>query len=154
MLVGFHLELLSLSPALMHSDTAGTAILRAKCSHVSVSPPPCVFSKYSRAWIRHACPYQQPLTPRRRTARLGEASEGRSLRMRRLTFGRCAPLFQNSPRRRMAKRTTRRRVLNSVSGKTGQTTTTHQTSPNCLKWSITAPMGRARGVSAPHELLK
>lgn len=66
----------------------------------------------------------------------------------------CAPVFQNPPRRRMARRSTRRRVSNSASEKTGQTTTTHQTSLNYLKWSITAPMGRAQGVSALHELLK
>lgn len=65
----------------------------------------------------------------------------------------CSPL-QNHPRTQKARRTMKRRVLNSASEKTELTTTTHQTLLNYLKWSITAPMGRAQGASAPHELLK
>lgn len=63
-------------------------------------------------------------------------------------------LFQNPPKTQKARRTTKRRALNLVSEKIGLTTTTHQTLLNYLKWSITVPMGRAQGASAPHELLK
>lgn len=62
--------------------------------------------------------------------------------------------LQNLRRTQKARRTTRRRALNSASEKTGRTTTTHQTLLNYLKWSTTAPMGRAQGASALHELLK
>lgn len=62
--------------------------------------------------------------------------------------------LQNLPKTQKARRTTKKRALNSASEKTGLTTTTHQTLLNYLKWSITAPMGRAQGASALHELLK
>lgn len=63
-------------------------------------------------------------------------------------------LPQNPPKRQKARRTTKRRALNSVSEKTEPTTTTRQTSLNCLKWSITAPMGRVQDASVLRELLK
>lgn len=63
-------------------------------------------------------------------------------------------LLQNLLRTQKARRTTKRRALNSASEKIGLTTTTHQTLLNYLKWSIIAPMGRAQGASAQHELLK
>lgn len=63
-------------------------------------------------------------------------------------------LRQNPPKTQRARRTTKRRALNSASEKTELTTTTRRTLLNYLKWSITAPMGRAQGASVLHELLK
>lgn len=63
-------------------------------------------------------------------------------------------LLQSPPKRQKARRTTKRRALNSVSEKTGPTTPTHLTSLNSLKWSITAPSERAPDASTLRELLK
>lgn len=67
-------------------------------------------------------------------------------------FSLCS-LLQNPPRKQKSRRTSMRRVLNSVREKTELTTTTHQKLLNYPRWSTMVPMGRAPGASAPHELL-
>lgn len=136
--------------------------LAAKCFDVSLSLALCAFSKYSSAWIRHACLYQWRLI--RRQARKADLAAdlvwATSLQERfrvpywgLMCVSACFPP-QKPPRTQRARRITRRRALNSASEKTGRTTTTRRTLLNSLKWSITAAMGRARGASALREWSK
>ena len=149
----------------MHFDSACTVICWPSVLVLSQALPPRVFSKYSSAWIRHACLYQWRVIwrPWRRSPplslmRLGVSGSGGVFVC--VSEDRVGSYFlslrflpQKPLQTWRVRKTTRRRALNSASERTWQATI-RQTSLNCLKLSITAAMERVQGGTTLHELFK